>query len=168
MSVHSLPKLTKYYIYALQCQDVDGPGYIKFGRTMNVTRRLSQLRVTCPIPAHYYAFVVMPSYRKCLEVEKALHRQFSERRTKGEWFRFNFSSLLDKQEFNEGCREVFNLRLDKPQWWEKVDIKAYDKNEAKRRKEFMASRNKNKIISYEKNQAKSRAAWKELDSYGVK
>lgn len=127
------------YVYALLCQNEDGPGYVKFGHSHDVVKRVHDIKVGCPIKVRYLAFIRASFKEKALEVERALHTQFNDRRTQGEWFSFDFTSELDKQVFNKGCKHVFayhgNCLAPGEKWWEKVDLEAYEANLSQRRSE---------------------------------
>lgn len=121
-----------HYVYAMFCQDGDGPGYIKFGRSRQIGRRFGALRTACPIPVRMFAFVSIGiEEKRARKVENALHRAFKSRRTMGEWFRFDYTSAADKREFNDRTRVVLaGYGID--EWWTSVSAKALDA-EAKRK-----------------------------------
>ena len=155
-----------YYVYALLCQDNDGPGYVKLGMSGNVTQRLTSLRSSCPIPAKYIATVKIGHNReKCLKVEGYLHREFAERKIKmrGEWFRFNFSDPDDKKEFNRGCKRVLRhfFGVAHP-WWDIISVGALDEYNEQRRNEFLHSKHRKKIEAKARYKTQQRAAWREL------
>ncbi len=169
MSIHSFPSLQstpRYCVYALLCQDGDGPGYIKFGMSGNIGSRLSSLRMACPIPVRYIAtYAVGHSREKARSVEKALHIAFGARQIKnrGEWFRFDFSDPEDKKFFNDTCRLVFRSHFgENHDWWSKVSVDALDKAERLRRAQLVHSKAGRKIISFGKHRTRQRRAWKEL------
>ncbi len=128
------------YVYALLCQDESGKGYMKIGLTTNLANRLSSLKTLIPIDIKYYAFLECFNSEEMRLVEKALHKAFSERKRKGEWFDFDFSKEEDKREFNDTCKEVFlrEMRLGASSWWDKVSaslLEAHIKKEYQERKE---------------------------------
>lgn len=157
----------RYHVYALLCQDKDGPGYVKFGMSKNIGARLDQLRQGCPVPARYFATVAVGrSSKRTREIERALHDKFSHRkiRAQGEWFRFDFYDVGDKKEFNEGCKLVFAayFGIDNCPWWEKVSVAAIEKHARQVRAQFMNSKHRPKILARAKAEDERRKAWKEL------
>jgi hypothetical protein len=54
---------------------------VKIGRTMNLRRRLENLRLNCPVPLHLIAAV--PNSGK---LEEAFHQVFADLRAHNEWF----------------------------------------------------------------------------------
>lgn len=113
----------RFYVYAMLCQDgPSDPLYIKFGKTTRLGQRLMQLNNGCPIPARYFCSIPLRTQAKMDEVEKALHAQFSGRKVKGEWYRFDSKNRADKEEVNTGCRIVFNSLIPPghQKWWDKV------------------------------------------------
>lgn len=166
MAIFSLYDTHRYHVYAMLCQDGDGPGYVKFGRSRRIGDRLRQLRQACPIPARYFAVAEMPGERLMGEVERGLHQQFKDRRVTGEWFRFDFSSKEDKQAFNEGCKFVFSTILKDPVWWTKISVKALDEHYQEQRKKFLKSKHQKQIKQKHEYQRRVRKAHKELSQYG--
>ena len=138
MSVHVIPNYFKkdsIYVYALLCRDSGGPIYIKFGRSKDIVSRITSLQTGIPIEIKYIAFVdVGWSLKNACAVERSLHRQFKDRNTSGEWFKFDFDSELDKKEFNDGCRAAFKAAGYLDLWWQKVSMAAMSKYLAEERK----------------------------------
>ena len=164
-----LPHLyLKDYVYALLCETDGGEGFVKFGRSSNVTARLSQLRSACPIPAKYFAVVQTPSERTCKDLELGFHRHFRERRIKGEWFKFDFRSQEDKEAFNQGSRLLFLAHLPAGIWWTKISVEAIDQYIQERRRAFLNSKHRGKLMRSAKYREKVRKAHRELASYGIK
>jgi len=132
----------------------------------SVTQRLTSLRTACPVPAKYIATVDTGYIReKCLSVEKAFHLHFEDRKIKsrGEWFRFDFSSPDDKAYFNQGSRDVFSSIFgpDHP-WWDIISVDALDEYNRKRRLSFLKMPKRRKYEAKAKREAATRRAWKEL------
>jgi len=126
----SIPPIPEqhYFVYALLCQDSPSdPGYVKFGYTGNMTRRLSCLKTSSPVPPRYLCVLNAGKQSRAIKVEKALHEKFEDRRRHGEWFSFDFSSKRDKAVFNNGCSEVFAWHLidREERWWTKINLDAY-------------------------------------------
>lgn len=169
MSIHCLPSLSqspRYHVYALLCQDKGGPGYIKFGMSMNIGSRLSSLRTACPIPVRYIATCSAGYCRdKARRLEKALHLAFANRRIKnrGEWFRFDFSNPEDKQCFNDTCKSVFQVHFrESGHWWTQISVDALDRAEKERRRNLVTTKKGQKVIAWGKYRTRQRKAWKEL------
>jgi hypothetical protein len=116
--------LRTHFVYMLMCRDESGPTYIKFGFTKDIGKRLTQLRVGCPLPARIFATVEVYSHVKAKALETELHRVFADRRTSGEWFRFDIEA--DKAVFNDGWRGAFNKYLKPGTSWQKIEIARLD------------------------------------------
>lgn len=166
MAVFQLPSfdLPEYHIYALFCQDDAGPGYVKFGMSKRITKRLSELRQGCPIPALMFATVpVGVDKEKALKVERAFHKVFEQRWSSGEWFRFDFSEELDKRIFNRGSQKVLVHFFGACHpWWSQTSVEALDAYNKRRRQEFLNSKHRRKIEAKAKYKARQKSAWKEL------
>lgn len=166
MGVQSLPVDDKrYHVYAMLCQDADGPGYIKFGYSTRIGERLSQLRTGCPIPAQYFAVVELSHQHVMKTLERMLHRIFADRRVTGEWFRFDFDSEEDKRVFNDGCLAAFKACSETPIWWTKISISALDEEARRQQRAFLKSAEAKKAKRARERASAQRRAWKELDKY---
>lgn len=130
MSVFSIGDQVKYHVYAVLCHDKSlDTGFVKFGYTSNLSSRLRAVAQGSPIPAKYYAFIeTKPLQSSAKFVEKALLKKFSNRKTRGEWFAFDFTSKKDKEDFNIGSSECFQYCKRKlvDHWWTKVSVASYD------------------------------------------
>lgn len=118
-----------YYVYAVLCQDGEGPLYVKFGYSGDIYRRLREINQGSPIPARYFAIIEVSNRNDALDLEKGLHKVFDGRKSRGEWFRFDSKAEEDKAEFNEGCRWCFSQyrTVADQRSWTKVSVKALDK-----------------------------------------
>lgn len=148
--VKSSPDRREFFVYTLLCRDGDGPLYVKFGRTTRPTVRLSELRHGSPIPARIYAFLHVPTEVTQKRVERALHKQFADRKTKGEWFRF--CPKQDKRAFNDGCLQVFQDLKLQGTMWQKVNIEALDQVERQRKAVFLQSKQGRRVAAMQRAQ----------------
>ena len=169
MLPHLIPELRydeRHYVYAMLCQDGGGPGYVKFGRSKRIGDRLTALRTGCPIPAKYFAICCVGTESwQAKKIERAFHTLFAERRITGEWFRFDFSSVDDKRDFNVGSFRVFLEFLGPGHTWTKISVAALDEDARRRRQWFMNSKHRKKIESRERYRVRQRQAWRELDTF---
>lgn len=168
MGVQYLPDFEKttYFVYAMLCRDGNGPLYVKFGRSRKIGERLTALRTGSPIPAKWFAIIETPGRMTQAVVEKALHAEFKDRRTTGEWFRFESDSEEEKRAFNDGCAKVFTIELGQGHNWQKLSVSALDAYAAGRRRAYFLSKNRKKIDARHRAKLQREKAWKELDSYG--
>lgn len=138
MAVFRLPRLPDptHFVYAMFCRDGDGPGYVKFGLSSAISQRLSNLRVSCPIPAQWFAVVEVPTRGAAKSLESALHSVFASRRTSGEWFRFDLHEPEQMKEFSARSRRMVEAYAVPHGWWTKIDAEALDKDarDARRRR----------------------------------
>jgi len=165
MPLVSIPTFREtHYVYAMLCRDGDGPGYIKFGRSMRIGERLTALRTACPIPARYFAVVEANNYYNALNIERDLHRRFSERRVSGEWYRFDFDSPEDKHAFNygTGCVLARYLTKERGDWWTKISVKALDAHQREKRQALLKSGQMKKLARRRESERARKRAWAEL------
>jgi hypothetical protein len=166
LSVIRLPVLpieNPYFVYGILAK-ADSGGYVKFGITKNIGSRLSGIRTSCPIPIRYITVLDVGYKERALIVEKSLHNQFNERKSQGEWFKFDFSSKEDKKQFNLGCQYVFVNILGPGFWWTKISIAALDEHEKQRRAELLHSENFKNIQHRCIEEQKIKKAWRELSA----
>lgn len=170
MTVGRFPKiLPGHFVYALFCQDDSGPGYVKIGITQNIYQRISGLRGACPVPAKYVATLSTPSQEYSRKLEKELLSRFADRSVGGEWLRFDFSSSIDKEEFNTVCRASILLVLGdlKYSWWQKTSIAEIDRVNKERKSAFNDEKIRRRILARNRSRRERSSAWGELKEYGA-
>jgi len=150
-----------YFVYALFAQDLGG-GYVKFGISGNIGKRMSMIRGSCPLPVWGIAVLDVRTKSRAKCIEKALHERFGSRKVHGEWFRFLFSSEDDKRSFNDGCRAVFLLEIGPGHWWTTISVSALDRHERQRRKSLINSSNFREIQRRAIAEQRAKRAQKEL------
>lgn len=122
--VHDLPESA--WVYVLIGENAAG-GFMKIGCSACPLKRWRDLTYS-PVSDKYMPDVKYAAIwraensRDSYRVERLLHHHFRHRRIEGEWFRFDFKSLDDKREFNEGCKKILSGG-----WWEKLNFTAVRK-----------------------------------------
>lgn len=81
------------YVYLIQ--DADVTSYCKIGRTSNPRRRFSDFGAK--LPFDFYIIDLAPC-RDSHKTEAALHRHFSDRRKRGEWFALDSKDIIQVRE----------------------------------------------------------------------
>lgn len=139
MPATSLPSYMTHYVYAMMCRDGSGQGYIKLGITRDIGKRLTAIKIGCPLEIFELAVIDVAGAAIARKIEKALHREFSDRNERGEWFRFTFSDAADKRVFNDGCRKVFASASKGgfALWWSKMSIAAIEEADRQRKRELL-------------------------------
>ena len=131
MAIHSLT-LRKNHTYILICVDeASGLIYAKIGRSEAPLDRVADLKTGCPFRVSELWVAQANAYREAIELETALHRHFRERRTSGEWFRFNLADPEDKAAFHAGLRHCVALHMPHvlKHGWTRVDMVEYQKQQ---------------------------------------
>lgn len=90
------------YVYLLLCADNDLI-HIKVGQSVSPLARLHQLKVGCPLPPKYLAFVHVGPKGLALTIEKAIHKNLKRWASHGEWFAVSPS---EKAPFNAAIQDV--------------------------------------------------------------
>lgn len=140
MQIVKIPKVGDelgYYIYALFAESPRGEGFVKFGRSANLTKRFNDLKTASPLPLKMIALTNVGSEWRGIDTERALHDHFAARRTNGEWFEFDFRDPKAKKDFNSGCKDVFKRLLGNAEayWWTKISVEALEKYRDEQRRE---------------------------------
>lgn len=113
------------FVYSLLCQDGDGPLYVKFGISCDLTQRLDVFRTHGPIKPHFLCYVDCKRRSLARELEKKLLKEFEAHHIHGEWFKFDSKDPADKRRFNDGCRKHIVMELGKGKYWDVIDVPAY-------------------------------------------
>lgn len=166
MALEYLPPIYRdYYVYAMMCQDGFGPLYVKFGRTMNLSQRIIELRVGCPIPLVSLGVLSVKNDAAQDVAEKALHMEFASRNVTGEWFKFDITSDEDRHAFHKGCAKVFAYNLGPGFSWTFIDGKEYLDSIAEKRPKTTTVNRKSRRSSFNQRTIDYRKAEKELADY---
>lgn len=165
MSVFHIPDLPQesHFVYCAFCQDSAGAGYVKFGRSKRIGSRLSAIRTTSPLKVLQFAVVQVRDDNAAVDVERALHNRFRDRRHHGEWFLFDFASAVDKRDFNDGSVAVFASAIGAGISWTKINIEALDADREARRQEFLHAKNRKEIERRRRVEEIQRRAARELE-----
>lgn len=102
---------TRTYIYMFMARDGDGPMYVKFGRSDDPVRRVTNVQVGCPFRIVKAGMVKCLSIEQAKKVESALHVEFSQWSTSGEWFRFDWTLQEVREEVNARVGMVLNSHI---------------------------------------------------------
>lgn len=114
------------------CEDESGPGYLKLGRSCDISQRYKSLITGCPLPIKMVALLHVRRMEWAEIVEKAFHIRLEARKTRGEWFKFDFRSPEDKAEFKAVTKEVIALfpRYFVDGKWEIIDLASQSEADA--------------------------------------
>lgn len=88
-------------VYVIHCE-----GFYKIGRAVRAMGRMRLFACGCPFPL---TMAVKTSVRHPLDVEYWLHRQFKDKRKRGEWFLLDDADLLWLRAFAKN--EAFGFQL---------------------------------------------------------
>jgi predicted GIY-YIG superfamily endonuclease len=94
----------KYYVYVIRSTNY----YFKVGVARNPERRLSELQTGNPEPLNIEALILCPSEKSAYGLESLLHKKFSRRKVRSEWFFFG----RKEREIHKGRQTVYNTIID--------------------------------------------------------
>ena len=151
----------KYYVYGLLCQDEGGPLYVKFGRTTDPERRMVQLKQGVPLPARWFLYVRVAGHLTQGNLERGLHKRFKSRRIRGEWFKFDATSEVDKEDFRRGCRIEYAIATTLELRWKRIHVPSFEKKVDERRRKFIFSKSPSQLKRLKGNKSNQR----ELEKY---
>ncbi len=89
--------LGRCYVYVLMARDSRGPVYVKIGVSDDPYTRIGGIQTGCPIPLVKAGMVKCRSREQARLIEKELHIELAPFGSSGEWFRFDWSDLSQKQ-----------------------------------------------------------------------
>lgn len=140
MSVHRIPIFKEQWrIYAIVCESSEQDFVVKIGVTSTPYERYMQL--LCGIPFQSVMLHAMVGLkRRAYGLETQLHRLFSDRHMRGEWFKFG---LQDKESFHETMKKAYLALTKEPLKWETITPEQVAANVAARasfKKRFGAKR----------------------------
>lgn len=163
MTIESLPpniinRSRPGWVYALFCVSAGGEGFVKIGFSIRPLVRLSELAASSPLPPMHCGVRRLGTATDAHNLESKIHRKFKDRRTNGEWFKFDLANTEDKADF---CRAAGS---EKDGWRFFPHSALKEANQAEAKKAFA----KFKRQSPDGGQPTCRTkAWDELRKYGL-
>lgn len=109
-----------WFIYAAFCVPSNGTAQVKIGISTKVYDRLVALRTGCPFPIEVALFAPAGNRSTASRIEKALHHEFAERNSSGEWFTFDTTSPADKAHFHSITKAVYKFEANRDLVWKKI------------------------------------------------
>lgn len=109
-AVHSM------FVYVACTED----GYVKVGISGHPVMRICQVHGGSPSPVQAAAWAWMGSRSGALEFERRIKKEWKARRTRGEWYRFDYSQHSEKVEFHATLDAVFEVITDRRPEWTRV------------------------------------------------
>lgn len=109
-----------WYIYAAFTAAPDGSGLVKIGVSKRPMKRMGAIRHGCPFPLKVALFAKVGHKRFAFGVEASIHNALKARRTRGEWFRFDYASPDDKAVFHHATKGAYLEWVKKPLAWSRV------------------------------------------------
>lgn len=117
MSIVTVPLLNKpWHIYAVVCESGSDNFVVKIGVSSEPFNRYGQLLTAIPFKS-VMLYAPVGARKRAYTLERILHRGFSSRNTKGEWFLFK---LDEKQIFHDSFKEIYKRSVGKELAWEKI------------------------------------------------
>lgn len=107
-------------IYAAFTLITPGQGIVKIGMSQDPRKRLIQIRHGSPLPIREFLFAPTDGTRKAALIEQRIHTLFHDRRTRGEWFRFDYTKPTEKQFFHAVTKSVYEAVVGHPLEWRRV------------------------------------------------
>lgn len=167
LTFECLPKHLKQgsaaWVYMLMCEH-EGFGLMKIGLSSDPLRRISEIGHSIPFQVKHCGVYRVSTRQLAEHLEMRLHEEFQARRTRGEWFSFDFRSAADKAEFRAGCKKYMDG------WWENFPISAFKKFSEDRQKAFFAIHGVKGLERKERlrrAKVRTRRAQEELAQYGT-
>lgn len=114
------PHLDTWFLYVIFTETPDGMGLLKVGVTQSPLERVQAIRQGSPLPLKAAIFCEAGNKKVAFGIEAGIHALFKQRRTRGEWFRFDYADPTDKQCFHQGTKTVYTLFTKRQLSWAKV------------------------------------------------
>ena len=130
-------------IYAIFCMENDASAYVKIGISSIVYDRIIALRTGLIFPVGVVLHCAIGDRGLTQHIETKIHQAFCERKTRGEWFKFDLSSPSDKKEFHTVTKQIVNTLSPRGLSWKKItpdQINAYETLRLERKAEEKLSK----------------------------
>lgn len=113
-----------------------GPeAYFKIGHSSDFASRIDAVQTGCPLPIDRVLWLPTDHHYNATALERALHQRFKSRHTHGEWFVFDLTESIDKEDFKAGCDEVLGAWRTDWAWrvWDESGFQAQKRSRLRSR-----------------------------------
>lgn len=114
----------RWAIYAAFVPMFEADDVVKIGISSVPTTRVAQIHSGSPFPVEGMLFSWVGNRSQAQLCERGIHLRFADRKTRGEWFRFNFEDHAECAFFHASIREqVFDI-THRRMIWQTGDFKS--------------------------------------------
>lgn len=110
----------EWCIYAIFAHTLADFGVVKVGISKRPLERVKHIRQGSPFPLGAALFAPAGSRKAAREIERRIHAAFKERRTRGEWFKFNYQQAADKFLFHATTKAIYFELTKQALCWTKL------------------------------------------------
>lgn len=107
-------------IYALFCMQSPTSAFVKIGVSSIIYDRLLTLQPGLLFPIGVCLHAPVGERGVTMVLESAIHKEFADRNTRGEWFAFNMEDKDDKEHFHSVTKALYLRYAGKELKWDKI------------------------------------------------
>jgi hypothetical protein len=111
---------SSWSIYAIFCMENNSSAFVKIGISSIVYDRVLALQAGMIFPVGVVLHCATGNRIVTQEIETKIHHAFCERKTQGEWFKFDLSNPADKAEFHRVTKMVVERYSPTTLVWKKI------------------------------------------------
>lgn len=110
-------------VYVLITEASDKYTYFKIGITSDLVGRIQAVQTGCPYVIEDCIYYKCATRAQALQIERQMHRELSQYKTRGEWVRMDVKNLEHKRDFNSALERVLTENKSLPWKWKRISIK---------------------------------------------
>lgn len=117
-----------WFLYAAFIRPSTDESLVKIGISTKPFERLFSIHSGAPFPVEVALWTEVGSTSVTRRLEAEVKRALADRNTRGEWFRFDLTSVADKRAFHDTLNEAYLRHTGKVLQWQKTSgeqIRAY-------------------------------------------
>lgn len=114
--------INAYFVYAA-CTEA---GYVKVGISGKPAERIFSVHSGSPSPVRAAQWVWIGSASMARKIESQVKKQWSQRHTRGEWYKFDYSKPEDKRDFHDTLNAIIEVVTKKPPEWTRLNPNGVD------------------------------------------
>lgn len=109
-------------VYAAFANPRGEKGLVKVGMTTRPLRRIHEVHCGSPYGIEVALWSLVGAKRQALSVERTIHNRLADKKTRGEWFEFDFADPADKELFHAVTKAAYARATGKPLKWSRVSM----------------------------------------------
>lgn len=121
LSRHGITYPDAWFVYAGLADTGKPIGLVKVGISVVPLDRLVTVHCNSPYPIRAAMWAMVGGRTQAARAESRIKKAFADKKTRGEWFEFDFTDAESKRRFNSTMRALCEIEAGMKLKWTKID-----------------------------------------------